>query len=390
MSNRRDKPSVTVDCTSVPSSLIESELFGHERGAYTGADQRRIGRLAEADGGTVILDEIGELPLEMQGKLLRFVQEKEIVPVGGTRARKVDARVIAVTNRNLKKEAAAGRFREDLYHRLNVVHLHIPPLPERKDDVMYLANHFLQKFSVQYQKGILRRLSGDAEQVMLRYSWPGNVRELQNRILQAVILSEGIEISREQLGLPPPTPADAETMHGDSGGGREERAEDPDGWLTTEPSDVSAAMSSWTVLRDALSKAIEASLTENGDQPVPLGKWLLNAFVLEAQAASSNVMRRGATRLGIPEATFRRRLRKAQSERDRSTPPPPFWEPVERAVKALVSEDAKAGDDRLRRARALLLEGVVERLPEDVSRASALMGVTEPTYRRWKSEVLVS
>jgi diguanylate cyclase (GGDEF)-like protein len=195
-----NKPVIVVDCGAIPTTLIESELFGHERGAYTGAHERRIGRLLEAEGGTVILDEIGELPLEMQSKLLRFVQERQITPVGGTRTRRVDTRLVAVTNRELAVEAAAGRFREDLYYRLNVVRITVPPLRERPEDVLRLADHFLSHFAHQYQKGELR-FDDAARAMMLDYYWPGNVRELQNRVMQAVILCEGPELCVSDLEL---------------------------------------------------------------------------------------------------------------------------------------------------------------------------------------------
>src|SRR5262249_5022998 len=145
-------------------------------------------------------DEVGELPLEAQGKLLRFVQEKQLTPVGGHRSRSVDVRVIAATNRNLASEVAHGRFREDLYHRLNVLTVHLPPLRERRDDLLHLTNHFLGTYAAQYQKP-LRKLSREAEAALLAHAWPGNVRELQNRILRALILSGAEEISAADLGF---------------------------------------------------------------------------------------------------------------------------------------------------------------------------------------------
>jgi diguanylate cyclase (GGDEF)-like protein len=207
----RTKPIVVVDCGAIPMTLIESELFGHERGAYTGAQERRIGRVLEAEGGTVVLDEIGELPLEVQSKLLRFVQERQVVPVGGTRVRHVDTRLIAVTNRELSVEAAAGRFREDLYYRLNVVRVTVPPLRERVDDILHLANHFLEHFAEQYQKAPLQ-FTEAALAGMLEHHWPGNVRELQNRIMQAVILSEGPEINVRELELEQGSPEQTREM----------------------------------------------------------------------------------------------------------------------------------------------------------------------------------
>ncbi len=200
LSPRRDKPPVVVDCAAISASLIDSELFGHEKGAYTGASGRTVGRLAEAAGSTLILDEIGELPLEVQAKLLRFVQEKQITPVGGTRPRTVDVRLVAVTNRDLEAEAAAGKFRQDLYYRLEVVHLDVPKLDHRAGDVPLLVDHFVEKLSARYGKKILG-LTSAAEALVARHSWPGNVRELENRILRAVILCEGDEIDTTDLDL---------------------------------------------------------------------------------------------------------------------------------------------------------------------------------------------
>ncbi len=224
LSPRRGKPAVVVDCGAISASLIDSELFGHEKGAYTGAAGRTAGRLAEAAGSTVILDEIGELPLEVQSKLLRFVQEREIIAVGGTRPRTVDARLVAVTHRDLADEVAAGRFREDLYYRLNVIHLEVPALVERPEDVPILIDHFARRFAARYCKDV-RGLSPEAAALAARYPWPGNVRELENRILQAVILSEGEEIGPEDLELDVAAaraagarPAGAETMDLDLGG----------------------------------------------------------------------------------------------------------------------------------------------------------------------------
>jgi len=190
LSPRKDRPLVKVNCATLPKDLIESELFGHEKGAFTGAQEQRIGRFELADGGTIFLDEIGELPLELQAKLLRVLQEGEFERLGGTRTMRVDVRVIAATNRDLQKEMQAGRFREDLYYRLNVFTLVLPPLRERKEDIPLLLNLMLQRFCKKHGKkitsipqGVLKRLQ--------EYDWPGNVRELENVLERAVITSRG-------------------------------------------------------------------------------------------------------------------------------------------------------------------------------------------------------
>jgi Response regulator containing CheY-like receiver, AAA-type ATPase, and DNA-binding domains len=186
---RRYKPFVVVNCGTLPANLIESDLFGHEKGAFTGAVMRREGKFELADGGTIFLDEIGELPLELQVKFLRVLQEKEIEPVGG-KPRKVNVRVLAATNKDLEEEVAAGRFRIDLYYRLNVFPLTMPSLRERKEDIVPLSNHFLKKYSAQAGKPT-PTLSEEAREILLNYNWPGNIRELENTIQRNLVLANG-------------------------------------------------------------------------------------------------------------------------------------------------------------------------------------------------------
>ncbi len=189
-SNRADKPFVPINCGAIPKELLESELFGHEKGAFTHAIRSRPGRFELADGGTIFLDEIGEMELSLQVKILRVLQEKEIERVGGTGAKKVDVRVVAATNRDLEREVAAGKFREDLYYRLNVIPLHLPPLRERGGDVLLLARHFLEVFCKKKGRPTLS-LAEDTKKVLQAYAWPGNVRELVNFMERLSILAEG-------------------------------------------------------------------------------------------------------------------------------------------------------------------------------------------------------
>lgn len=205
-SHRKNKPFITVNCAALPVSLLESELFGHERGAFTGAVQKRAGKFEQAHGGTLFLDEIGELPLEAQVKLLRTLQEKEIEKLGGGPLIKVDVRVIAATNRNLEKEVAEGRFRLDLYYRLNVFLIALPPLREHKEDITPLTLHFLKKFSTNAGRK-MTGISDAALQTLLQHDWPGNVRELEHVIERHFILTEGeqinaIDIPVTQLPVP--------------------------------------------------------------------------------------------------------------------------------------------------------------------------------------------
>lgn len=199
LSTRKEHPFIKVNCSALPSGLIESELFGHEKGAFTNASDRRIGKFEQADKGTLFLDEIGEMPLEMQVKLLRALQEKEIERIGGKGTIKVNVRIIAATNKNLEKEVAEGRFRLDLYYRLNVFPIHLPPLRDRKDDIALLVSHFIKKYNQRNNKAI-ERISQNAMKSLLSYHWPGNIRELENLIERGILLAKTNII--EEIPLP--------------------------------------------------------------------------------------------------------------------------------------------------------------------------------------------
>jgi transcriptional regulator with GAF, ATPase, and Fis domain len=199
LSSRKEKPFVKLNCAALPTTLIESELFGHEKGAFTGALEKRIGKFERADKGTIFLDEVGEMPLELQVKLLRVLQEKEIERIGGRDTIKVDVRIIAATNKNLEKEVAEGRFRLDLYYRLNIFPIMLPSLCDRKEDIPALAYHFMNHYC--HKAG--KKLSGISENVlrkMMAYNWPGNVRELEHLIERSVLLAKGTVI--EDILLP--------------------------------------------------------------------------------------------------------------------------------------------------------------------------------------------
>lgn len=196
-SDRATKLFVPINCAAIPENLIESELFGHEKGSFTGAIQRKMGKFEQADGGTFFLDEIGELPPSMQVKLLRFLQEREFERVGGLERIKVNVRLIAATNKDLLKSIETGSFREDLYYRINVVNIMVPPLRERKDDIPLLVQYFINQFNEEYQRNI-KVISLEAMDCMLGYNWPGNVRELKNIIERAVAISD----HREESILP--------------------------------------------------------------------------------------------------------------------------------------------------------------------------------------------
>jgi len=190
LSLRQDRPFVTINCCSLVESLLESELFGHLRGAFTGASSRKRGLFWHADRGTIFMDEIGDLSPVLQPKLLRVLQEGEFLEVGGVEPVKVDVRVIAATNRDLREDVDQGNFREDLFYRLNVINLHLPPLEDRRDDIPILARHFLKKHA-QKSGDRVEELSTEALKLLMGYNWPGNVRELENAIERAVILANG-------------------------------------------------------------------------------------------------------------------------------------------------------------------------------------------------------
>jgi two-component system response regulator HydG len=201
LSVKKNKPFIKLNCAALPATLIESELFGHERGAFTGAIEKRIGKFEQAHGGTIFLDEIGDMSPETQVKLLRVLQEKEIERIGGRDTIKIDVRIIAATNRNLEKEMAEGRFRMDLFYRLNVFPIVLPALRERKEDIPLLAAHFLQHFSRKTGKPV-NSISSAAMEKLLLYNWPGNIRELENVMERSVLLAPGAVINDVALSLP--------------------------------------------------------------------------------------------------------------------------------------------------------------------------------------------
>ncbi|EOY8347800.1 sigma-54-dependent response regulator transcription factor ZraR [Escherichia albertii] len=199
-SARREKPLVALNCAALNESLLESELFGHEKGAFTGADKRREGRFVEADGGTLFLDEIGDISPMMQVRLLRAIQEREVQRVGSNQTIPVDVRLIAATHRDLAEEVNAGRFRQDLYYRLNVVAIEVPSLRQRREDIPLLADHFLQRFAERNRK-VVKGFTPQAMDLLIHYDWPGNIRELENAVERAVVLLTGEYISERELPL---------------------------------------------------------------------------------------------------------------------------------------------------------------------------------------------
>ena len=213
LSGRKNKPYITINCAAIPGELLENELFGSERGAFTSSHARKMGKFEIADGGTVFLDEIGDLEFSLQAKLLRVLQEHSFERLGGNKPIEVDVRVIAATNQNLQEAIGKQKFREDLFYRLSVFPIHIPPLRERQDDIVPLANHFVEKYSRRMKKGE-KSLSREAIVILERYHWPGNVRELENTIERSIILTEGKKIKPEHLAIRLPSSEDIRLREG--------------------------------------------------------------------------------------------------------------------------------------------------------------------------------
>jgi len=352
-SPRKDRPFIIVDCAVVVGSLIESELFGHVKGSFTGADKNFSGRLREANGGTVVLDEIGEMPMEVQAKLLRFVQDREIASVGSSRYETVDTRVIAATNRDLKALVDAGEFREDLFYRLNVFSIEPPPLRDRQEDILLLADHYLDVFRKRYKKKI-RGFTADAEQALLQYGWPGNIRELINITNRGAILCKDSQISTIHLGL---FPTEEKPVRG------------------RRSSDSESSIESW------VRKLVDLCLASGGSLP-PLGQWLEEDLIQRSLSLNSEILIRAAQMLGIPESTLRRKVARMKTLFGEGEPSRPSqWETVNNNMNDVVSLSRERGVSVF----DLITQTLVKELEtRNLNRkdAASLVGVSLPTYRR--------
>jgi len=290
-SDRSGKPFVVVNCGAIPRNLVESILFGHAKGAFTGATDHHVGKFVEADGGTIFLDEIGELPLELQVKLLRVLQEGEVDPIGGAEPVKVDVRLISATNRRLKEMVEKGEFREDLFYRLNIFPIKLPSLRDRKEDIEYLVPHFIENIAI--SEGFpVKKISSEAMALLKSYSWPGNIRQLENALFRAMILSDGDVIRRRDF--PQIRSVDYAA---------------PSGWAS--PAEVSghallAAGEASGAGSDLLCDRRLSVLDENGDiRPIQDVERDMIRFALEAyQGRMSEVARR----LGLGRSTLYRKV----------------------------------------------------------------------------------
>ena len=389
LSGRSDRPLVVVDCGAIAPTLIESELFGHEKGAFTGAHTRKHGKLSRADGGTVFLDEVGELPLDLQTKLLRFVQEKQFTPVGGVEVRQVDVRIVAATNVDLRAKVTEGAFREDLFHRLNVIRLHVPPLRERQDDILHLATMFLQQFAALYRRPA-HHFTDRAKTALEGYAWPGNVRELQNLVMTSVLFCDGREVDVDDLqgfqAALAPGPAAAgiasSAVAASSSGMPPPSDRAPAPAIPPTPAPSAIVGDPATRLREALGREVAAAVAAGPAGVVPLGKWLAEDLVLAADRIAAGGARRGAELLGLADTTYRRQLRGAAARRTAGVAPrSPTWPRVASILEDFIRARPPE-TDACELAEADLLAEIESAVSGDVRKSAALLGVTEPTLLR--------
>jgi two-component system nitrogen regulation response regulator GlnG len=283
-SNRSGQPFIAINCAAIPENLLESELFGHEKGAFTGASSQRIGRFEQSNSGTLFLDEIGDMPLAVQSKILRVLQEGELSRVGGNATIKTDVRIIAATNKTLEQEVAKKLFREDLFYRLNVVRVHLPPLRQRREDVRLLAEYFLKKIATQKHLPQLK-LSEEGVKLMEDYPWPGNVRELENTIQRAFVLATS------DVLLPKDIPLGLSTQRSDDGSDNQTAA--------------LSASSGKPTLETAVEILLDAASTDRSLQLLP---WLEREFTLFAMKRTKGNQVKAAKLLGVTRATLRKRI----------------------------------------------------------------------------------
>jgi DNA-binding NtrC family response regulator len=302
---RASRPYVAINCAAIPADLLESELFGHEKGSFTGATAQRIGRFEQCDGGTLFLDEIGDMPIGIQSKILRVLQEGEYSRVGGNQTFKSDARIIAATNRELEREVAEHRFREDLFYRLNVVRIHIPPLRQRREDIPLLVDFFLQRMAEQRRTERIR-ITDDAMQVLMDHDWPGNVRELENTVQRAcvlatskILLPKDFPFGNERRYTPrdvPPETAESVTPA---------TAAPAQSTVTVPTAQATAAAAAVPELQQAVEILLNAAAANEELELLP---WLEREMTLHAMRRTGNNQVRAAKLLGITRGTLRKRL----------------------------------------------------------------------------------
>jgi transcriptional regulator with GAF, ATPase, and Fis domain len=295
---RAKNPFIAVNCAAIPHDLLESELFGYEKGSFTGAMQTRVGRMELATEGTVFLDEIGDMPLTLQVKLLRVLAEQEIDRIGGSKSIKIDARVIAATNRNLEEDVKNGKFREDLFYRLNVIPIHMPPLRERKTDIPLLANYFIQSFNKKRNKNV-KGISDQAMEILANYAWPGNIREMANFMERMVVLSNGHTLTPHDLP--------EKVVSGMSKSDWEPAPPEP------EPQEDAGS-----VLQKSLKKSFFLGLPEEGIVLKQVVEDFERELILEALEKSDWVKNKAAILLGLNRTTLVEKIKKLNIKSDES------------------------------------------------------------------------
>ncbi|GJL77133.1 MAG: sigma-54-dependent Fis family transcriptional regulator [Nitrospinaceae bacterium] len=297
-SQRADKPFVAVNCAAIPHELLESELFGYEKGAFTGAANVRIGRMELANEGTIFLDEIGDMPLTLQVKLLRVLSEREIDRIGGSKSISIDVRVIAATHRNLEQSVQSGKFREDLYYRLNIIPVVIPPLRERRSDIPLLVTYFLDQFN-RIQGGFEKSVSQEAMEILMNYEWPGNIRELANFIERMVVLSPGAVITPRDL---------PEKVLGETPREKWAPLAEPD--LDENPAQA---------LQNSLRKTYSMSLPDEGMNLKSAVEDFERGLIMEALEKTDWVKNKAAGLLGLNRTTLVEKLKKMNIRREAVT-----------------------------------------------------------------------
>ncbi len=395
MGNKADKPLVIVDCSAIPETLIESELFGHSKGAFTGAQNDSKGRILESAGGTLMLDEIGELPLLVQSKLLRFVQEKQFTPVGGSKAIKVEVKIIAVTNRELQEEVNQGRFRQDLFYRLNVLVLRTPPLRDRFGDITLLSKHFLKKFSIQFDEP-QKHISAQANKAMQDYSWPGNVRELENKLMQAMLFCDESQIELTDLNLTESITSPSHvvnqpmlTASSHLLANAPEPLITPDNASTKSIAAISTSPSFLVEIKVILTQHIDHVLQHSLALRAPIGQWLEDDLIIATYNKVDKNARQASLRLGVAHSTLRRKVEKISRQNSvASKQRTPEWTLVLEALQPVVEGNIWLGDDCLKCFKDIILSIVIEKVPENTKLASALLGISEPTFHKWKNELV--
>ncbi|KGJ95226.1 sigma 54-interacting transcriptional regulator [Colwellia psychrerythraea] len=383
--NRRDRPLVIVDCGAITETLIESELFGHVKGAFTGAERSSKGRIFDADSGILMLDEIGELPLRVQAKLLRFVQEKQFTPVGATKINQVDVKIIAVTNRDLQHEVNQGQFRQDLFYRLNVVVLQAPPLRERVEDIPLLAQHFLKKSALLHDEP-LKTLLPDALDKMMKYSWPGNIRELENCLIQATLLCESSQIKFSELGIAQDDSSNTISPQLASGNIKTTLSEKINTIVDKEEQSVVEQHESFLKQFNLMmAQFVRGIVQQSKSEQSPLGRWLEDDLLLLTYLASQKNTHQVAMRLGLSHSTVRRKINKISSENDKHREKD--WQHVMEELRPIINGQLFLGNDTLKRIKLEMLHTILHEVNGNATLSATLMGISEPTFYKWKKEL---